>query len=77
MQIRSSTRATFRFEPLRDNSRTVGGSEVIQLGIVRISPGESRLAGSDSFVDKSAFVGTNVETNRLFSSLWSAVDDSI
>jgi hypothetical protein len=39
MQLGSSTRATFRFEPLRDNSRTVGGSEVIRLGIVRVSPG--------------------------------------
>ena len=28
MQLGSSTRATFRFEPLRDNSRTVGNSSL-------------------------------------------------
>ncbi len=28
MQLGSSTRATFRFEPPRDNSRTVGNPEV-------------------------------------------------
>ncbi len=31
--------------------------------------------GTTPLMDTSAFVGTNVETNRLFSSLSSAVDD--